>query len=110
MAIAICKILNGSQVQIHTCLQIIFNCDNMDVMSILNNKSSKNDRVMSLLRKIVYWTLMSNFLFKATHIASSENKIADALSRGQFQRFREVAKGAEERPHQIPQEFLQLLI
>jgi hypothetical protein len=39
-----------------------------------------------------------------------ENKIADALSRGQFQRFREVLKCAEERPHQKPQEFLELLI
>ena len=87
-----------------------WDCDNMAVVSILNNKSSKNDHVMSLLRKIVYWTLMGNFQFKATHIASSENKIADALSRGQFQRFREVAKGAKERPHQIPQEFLELLI
>jgi hypothetical protein len=51
----------------------------MAVVSILNNKSSKNDRVMSLLRKNAYWTLMSHFQFKATHIASSENKIADAL-------------------------------
>jgi hypothetical protein len=53
---------------------------------------------------------MSNFQFKATHIASSENKIDDALSRGQFQRFREVPKYAEERPHQKPQEFLEFLI
>lgn len=90
--------------------KIIFNCDNMAVVSILNNKSSKNLRVMSLLRNIVYWTLMSNFQFKATHIFSIDNKIADALSRGQFQKFREVAKGAEERPQQIPQEFLELLI
>jgi hypothetical protein len=28
--------------------KIIFNCHNMAVVSILNNKSSKNDRVMSL--------------------------------------------------------------
>lgn len=90
--------------------KIIFNCDNMAVVSILNNKSSKNDRVMSLFRKIACPTLMSHFQFKATHIASSENKIADALSRGQFQRFREVPKCAEERPHQKPQEFLELLI
>jgi hypothetical protein len=34
--------------------KIIFNCDNMAVVSILNNKSSKNDRVMSFLRKIAY--------------------------------------------------------
>jgi hypothetical protein len=54
--------------------KIIFNCDNMAVVSILNNKSSKNDRVMSLFRKIAYSTLMSHFQFKATHIASSENK------------------------------------
>lgn len=53
---------------------------------------------------------MSNFQFKATHIASSENKIADALSRGQFQRFREVPKCAEETLHLKPQEFLELLI
>jgi hypothetical protein len=36
---------------------------------------------MSLFRKIAYSTLMSHFQFKATHIASSENKIADELYR-----------------------------
>lgn len=30
-----------------------FQFDNMAVVSILNNKSSKNDRVMSLLRKLL---------------------------------------------------------
>ena len=49
MALAICIWKNKFQSK-----KIIFNCDNMAVVSILNNKSSKNDSVMSLLRKIAY--------------------------------------------------------
>jgi len=46
IALAICIWKNKFQNK-----KIIFNCDNMAVVSILNNKSSKNDRVMSLLKK-----------------------------------------------------------
>ena len=83
--------------------KIIFHCDNMAVVTILNSKSSKKDRVMFLLRKIVLWTLLFNFQFKALHIFSKDNFIADALSRGQMKKFREVTSNADPTPQTIPQ-------
>ena len=37
--------------------KVIFFCDNEAVVFILNNKSAKSERVMTLLRFVVYWTL-----------------------------------------------------
>ena len=61
--------------------QILFHCDNLAVVTILNSKTSKSERAMSLVRPIVLWTLPYNFQFKAMHISSMCNKIADPLSR-----------------------------
>ena len=64
---------------------------------------------MSLVRHIVFQTLTYNFQFKTKHISSVCNAIADALSRGQMQRFRELVPNAEDLPKKIEQEFLNLL-
>ena len=37
--------------------KIVFHCDNLAVVTILNSKTSKSERVMSLARPIVLWTL-----------------------------------------------------
>ena len=37
--------------------KIVFHCDNFAVVTILNSKTSKSERVMSLARPIVLWTL-----------------------------------------------------
>lgn len=89
--------------------RIIFNIDNLAVVSVLNSKSSKNSRVMSLVRYIVYWSMLGSFQIKAVHIASVNNCIADAISRGQFQRFKDLAPEAEELPTVVPREFWDLL-
>ncbi len=64
---------------------------------------------MSLVKHIVLWTLTFNFQFKAMHISSVCNTIADALSRGQMLRIRELVPNAENLPKKIGQEFLNLL-
>jgi len=89
--------------------KVIFFSDNEAVVFILNNKSSKSERVMSLLRPLVYLTLVFNIQFRAKHLFSFENKIADSISRGQVARFRELAPTAEEFPSTIPAEFWNLL-
>jgi len=71
--------------------KILFHCDNAAVVFIINNKSSKSDRVMSLLRYIVYCSLSLNVQLKTRHISSITNTIADALSRGQVDRFKKAA-------------------
>ena len=89
--------------------RIVFHTDNEALVYILNNKTSKSERVMSLVRIIVLRTLIENFQFKAKHIAGVDNKIADALSRGQMQRFRSLAPKANADPNRIPTGFLDLL-
>ena len=89
--------------------KIVQYIDNMAVVSILNSKESKSARVMVLLRFIVYWSLVGHFHFKAIHISSADNAIANSLSRGQFQRFRELAPYGELKPMTIPWEFWSLL-
>ena len=64
----------------------------MAVVSILNSKTSTSARVMVLLRLIFYWSLVGYLHFKAVHISSVNNAKADSLSRGQFQKLRELAR------------------
>jgi hypothetical protein len=82
--------------------------DNMAVVSILNSKTSKSARVMVLLKFIFYWSFVGHLHFKAVHISSVNNAIADSLSRGQFQRFRELASPGELKPTTMPWEFWSL--
>ena len=89
--------------------RILFFSDNSAVVSIINNKSSKSERVMSLLRYIVYWTLTFNFQLKCKHIPSFKNKIADSISRGQVEYFRQLAPAAQTYPTTIPVQFWSLL-
>ena len=89
--------------------RIIFYIDNLAVVSILNSKTSKSARVMVLLRFIVYWSLVGNLNFKAVHISSSKNVLADCLSRGKFQKFRELLPSADPVPTTVPLEFWNLL-
>jgi hypothetical protein len=46
---------------------------------------------------------------KAFHILSANNCVADALSRGQFQKFKELAPQADTFPTAVPMEFWNLL-
>jgi hypothetical protein len=75
--------------------KVIFFCDNEAVVFILNNKSAKSERVITLLRFVVYWTLKSNIQLKAKHMFSSFNTIADYISRGQVEQFRKLAPSAD---------------
>lgn len=63
-----------------------------------------------MVRKIVLWTLCYNFQFKAVHLKSSENLIADFLSRGKMEQFKKLAPLADDYPTPVPAEFMNLLI
>jgi hypothetical protein len=53
----------------------------------------------------VKWELAKPFHMKAFHISSANNCVADALSRGQFQKFKELAPEADTFPTAVPMEF-----
>ena len=82
--------------------KVIFVCDNQAVVSIINRQTSKNRRVMSLVRFMVTLCLKHNILFRSRHISSHDNVIADAISRFQWDRFREAAPRAETEATPLP--------
>lgn len=78
--------------------KIVFNIDNQSVVYIVNKKSFKSVRVMSLVRSLVLSTLEYNILMKAEHIPSENNKIADSLSRCHWQYFRSLCPESDLQP------------
>ena len=58
--------------------------DNMSVVFILNNFSSKDDFIMIIVRLLVLHCMKNNILIKSTHICGRENKIPDLFSRQQI--------------------------
>jgi heptaprenylglyceryl phosphate synthase len=88
---------------------IAFHVDNLAVVTVLDSKSSKYPRVMHLLRFIVDRSMMGHFHMKAFHILSANNCVADAISRGQFQKFKELTPEANTFSTAVPMEFWSLL-
>lgn len=89
--------------------KIIFNIDNMALVSVVNKRTSKDKLVMKLIRPFVLQTMLNDIQFKSVYLPSSDNGIADSISRFQFQRFRSLAPHAEVHPEQIPVVFLELM-
>ena len=82
--------------------KLLLHIDNMSVVHIINNSTSKSPRVMSLVRKLVLLTLQHNIQVHATHIPTKLNYIAYSISRSQWARFRRLAPGAEQQPTPVP--------
>ena len=72
--------------------------DNIAVVHIINVGTSKNPPLMSLVRSLFFITAGHNIEFRAEYISSAKNDIADALSRGQIDRFRLLAPDADPLP------------
>lgn len=85
-----------------------FWCDNESVVAIINSGHSKAPRVMDLVRFLVLISMKHNFLVRARHVPGVSNAIADALSRFQVQRFRELAPQADQTPCTIPPSLMTL--
>ncbi len=90
-----------------TTKRIVFFCDNESVVHILNQKTSKSQKIMDLLRPIVLCTLENNFTFTAKHVRGLDNSIADSLSRFQMGRFKQLAPLASPLPCVIPASMIQ---
>lgn len=82
--------------------KILFNCDNMAVVHIINKMTSKSENVMCILRLLTLKCLHNNTIVKAAHVQGSKNEICDSLSRFQFNRFRELAPEADLEPCLVP--------
>ncbi|XP_072254199.1 uncharacterized protein [Pyxicephalus adspersus] len=82
----------GSQLQNR---KVRFHCDNMGVVEVINNNSASSPQVICLLQHLVLVCLRLNVFVRAVHVPGCENVIADSLSRFQWDRFRELAPGAD---------------
>ena len=73
-------------------MNITIFCDNMSVVHMLNNTSSKCPNCMALLRMIVLQCLKNNVRLTAAHVSSVRNTYADHLSRLKYNDFRRHAR------------------
>ena len=89
--------------------KILFHCDNLAVVHIVNSMTSKSVRVMTLLRSFTLLCLKLNIAFKAVHVSGTSNKIADSLSRSLFQKFRQLAPEALPEPTPVPDHLWKIL-
>lgn len=89
--------------------KILFFIDNEALVRVLNKQTAKSRSLMFLVRKFVLLCMKLDVLFKAVHITSKCNGIADSLSRMQWQRFRRLAPEAEVDPEPIPIHFQSMI-
>ena len=89
--------LKNKRLHLHT--------DNEALVSVLNSKTSKSPRVMTLVRPLVLKLLHLNINVRSSHIMGTSNEISDAISRLQWDRFRLLAPQAQAHPYTIPQDF-----
>ena len=80
--------------------RVEFCSDNTAVVAVLRSGTSRDSNMMVLLRHLSMLAARHSFAFTACHVAGSSNVVADALSRFDFQRFRQLVPHAS--PTAIP--------
>ena len=91
-------------------MQVVSNCDNMAVVSLLNHRYSREADLMQLLRTLFFLEAHFQFQLSAVHIPGALNVGADDLSRNRAHAFRHKHPQAERYPHHIPSSLLQWLL
>ena len=82
--------------------RVLFHCDNQTVVYLWRSGMSKAPTLMHLVRALFFVAARHNFHVTVTHIAGTDNGIADALSRFHLQRFAQLAPDADPDPTPIP--------
>ena len=86
--------------------RIMFFTDNLAIVSVINNTTSKEKGLMLLVRQLVIVSLANNILFCAKHIPGRHNRIPDMLSCSQIPQALRVAPWLDPLPTAIPAEYL----
>ena len=82
--------------------RIIFHSDNMAAVICLNKWTSRNKRMMAILRKMVQVALKYDLDCAAVHIRGAENFVPDALSRFQASADFLARAGLRAKPVHVP--------
>ena len=83
---------------------ICLHCDNENVKSMVNNSSSGCKNCMILIRLIVLECMVHNVKISVEYIQSAHNGKADAICRGQWDRFRELDENMNIFPVALPEQ------
>ena len=81
---------------------VILRVDNEALVHVLNKQTSKDEKVMFLIRKLVLLCLRRNIQIRAVHIFGAENLLADALSRQKIEQFFYLFPTAVRQPVAFP--------
>ena len=81
---------------------ILFYSDNMGVVHIINNQSSKCHYIMQLIRPLVLTLLHHNIQLKAAHIPGVDNTLCDSISRFQVTPALLQQYGVHPQPTKLP--------
>ena len=81
---------------------ILFLCDNEALVHVINKQTSKEPKIMCLMRRLVLHALNLNIRIKAEHLPGRENILADALSRSQVHVFKKYLPTADLEPMTVP--------
>jgi hypothetical protein len=84
--------------------RIVIVTDNKNITHIWSSGSSSTPSIMTLIRKLYLFAAFNKFSLSLKHIFGHFNPIADALSRFQMTRFRDLMPDAEAAPTRIPPE------
>ena len=75
--------------------RVLYHIDNQAVVFALNNGYSKNSEMMVLIRKLYFIMAFYSIECKAVFISTHLNSSADALSRGDMDKFHKLNPTAE---------------
>ena len=62
-------------------MHLAMHIDNESICHCINNAKSKDPTIMCVIRSLYYYTAIYKINYKAFHLYTHENYIADALSR-----------------------------
>jgi hypothetical protein len=81
---------------------LLLRSDNMAVVYVINNNTSKDSTMMVLVRQLVLVCLRYNIFVKSQHIPGKQNVVSDFISRSQVGQARKVAPHLEDLPIKTP--------
>ena len=76
--------------------------DNMGVVGVWGRGWSGDERIMALVRQLLFLTARRQFILDVKYVRTKENGAADALSRNDVVRFRGLRPNAALRPTEVP--------
>jgi hypothetical protein len=86
--------------------RVLIECDNQTIVHSVNNGSSKNPNIMSLIRDLFFIGSYFTFDIRLKHLPGVRNVGPDLLSRLKIIQFKQTFPGANANPTPIPPDYL----